>query len=248
MPMKARRTRPCRTSSPSTKLAVLAATAKQMPCAPMITAVLMPTTSPREETSGPPELPGLSAASVWITSSMRRPLRERSERPSAETTPVVTVDSKPSGLPMAITSWPRFSRLESPSVAAGSVTASSTRNSARSVSGSSPTSRARKSWPSAVVTAMRAAAPAAPATWLLVRMSPSGATTTPEPVPPRARSLPPPRRGRARGHGKADHGRADAVDDVDDRARIGVEECLVFWGNCKADRLRRGRPRPSRRH
>ena len=35
---------------------------------------------------------------------------------------------------------------------------------------------------------MRAAAPgppAAPATWLLVRMSPSGATTTPEPDPPR---------------------------------------------------------------
>ena len=37
-------------------------------------AVLMPITSPREETSGPPELPGLSAASVWITSSIRRPV------------------------------------------------------------------------------------------------------------------------------------------------------------------------------
>jgi hypothetical protein len=33
--------------------------------------------------------------------------------------------------------------------------------------------------------------------------------------------------------GKADHGRADAVDDVNYRARIGVEERLVFWGNCK---------------
>ena len=92
MPIKARRTRPCRTSSPSTKFAVFAATAKQMPCAPMITAVLMPTTSPCEDTSGPPELPGLSAASVWITSSIRRPLRARSVRPSAETTPVVTVE------------------------------------------------------------------------------------------------------------------------------------------------------------
>ena len=90
--MKARRTRPWRTSSPSTKLAVLAATAKQMPCAPMITAVLMPTTSPREDTNGPPELPGLSAASVWITSSISRPVEARSERPSAETTPVVTVE------------------------------------------------------------------------------------------------------------------------------------------------------------
>ena len=58
---------------------------------------------------------------------------------------------------MAITSWPRLSLLESPSGAAGSVTASSTRMRARSVSGSSPTSRARKSWPSAVVTAMRGA-------------------------------------------------------------------------------------------
>ena len=56
-----------------TKLAVFEATAKQMPCAPMITAVLMPITSPREETSAPPELPGLSAASVWMTSSISRP-------------------------------------------------------------------------------------------------------------------------------------------------------------------------------
>jgi hypothetical protein len=44
-PMKARRTRPCMISSLSTKLAVLLATAKQMPCAPMMTAVLMPITS-----------------------------------------------------------------------------------------------------------------------------------------------------------------------------------------------------------
>ena len=39
----------------------------------MMTAVLMPITSPREDTSGPPELPGLSAASVWMTSSIMRP-------------------------------------------------------------------------------------------------------------------------------------------------------------------------------
>ena len=88
----------------------------------MITAVLMPMTSPREDTSGPPELPGLSAASVWITSSISRPVAARSERPSAETTPVVTVDSKPSGLPIAITNCPRLRLLELPSGAAGSVT------------------------------------------------------------------------------------------------------------------------------
>ena len=81
----------------------------------MITAVLMPITSPREDTSGPPELPGLSAASVWITSSIIRPVVARSERPSAEITPAVTVNSKPSGLPIAIAIWPRRNVFELPS-------------------------------------------------------------------------------------------------------------------------------------
>ncbi len=67
------------------------AIAKQMPWAAWMIAVLTPITSPREFTSGPPELPGLSAASVWITSSMLRPERDCSERPSALTTPAVTV-------------------------------------------------------------------------------------------------------------------------------------------------------------
>ena len=42
-------------------------------------------------TSGPPEFPGLSAASVWITLSISRPERVRNERPRALTTPAVTV-------------------------------------------------------------------------------------------------------------------------------------------------------------
>lgn len=67
-------------------------------------AVAMPTTSPVELTRGPPLLPGLSAASVWIRSSIRRPRSARKDRPRAETTPVVTVASKPSGAPMAMTS------------------------------------------------------------------------------------------------------------------------------------------------
>ena len=70
-----------RISSLSTKLAVLLATAKQMPCAPRMMAVLMPITSLCDETSGPPELPGLSAASVWITSSIIRPVTG-AERPA----------------------------------------------------------------------------------------------------------------------------------------------------------------------
>jgi hypothetical protein len=46
---------------------------------------------PVDVTSGPPELPGLSAASVCRMSSINRPDRARSDRPSADTTPLVTV-------------------------------------------------------------------------------------------------------------------------------------------------------------
>src|SRR5439155_1122803 len=80
--------------------------AKQIPCDPMITAVLTPTTWPRKSTSGPPEFPGFSAASVWMMFSISRPVCARRVRPSALTTPVVTVAWNPSGFPMAITSWP----------------------------------------------------------------------------------------------------------------------------------------------
>ena len=71
--------------------------------------------------SAPPELPGLSAASVWITFSTSRlawPSRAASERPRALTTPAVTEPAKPSGLPIATTSWPTRSRAASPNGAA----------------------------------------------------------------------------------------------------------------------------------
>src|SRR5690348_520248 len=64
------------------------------------TAVLIPTTSPDDVASAPPELPGFSAASVWITLSMMRvvpPDRLGSDRPSALTTPAVTLPARPSG-------------------------------------------------------------------------------------------------------------------------------------------------------
>ena len=48
--------------------------AKQMPWAGAMMAVFTPITLPRRSTSGPPELPGLSAASVWMTLSMSRPV------------------------------------------------------------------------------------------------------------------------------------------------------------------------------
>src|SRR5215831_8995616 len=157
-----------------------------MPCAPAITAVLMPTTSPRVETSGPPELPGLRAASVCNTSSISRPLEARSDRPSADTTPEVTVNSKPSGLPMATTNWPRRSCFESPSTADASRRAEVTRRSARSVSRSSPINRASRLWPSVSV---RRASLWPWITWLLVSTRPSGEMMTPEPMPPDRRPL-----------------------------------------------------------
>ena len=84
------------------------------------TAVLTPTTRCALVTSAPPELPGLSAASVWITSSIVRrvaPSRAGSERPSAETTPAVTEPANPCGLPIATTSWPTRRLSASPSTA-----------------------------------------------------------------------------------------------------------------------------------
>ena len=63
-PRLARRTRPWRISSMATHCAVLMATANARPCAEGIAAVFTPITRPALSSSGPPELPGLSAASV----------------------------------------------------------------------------------------------------------------------------------------------------------------------------------------
>ena len=88
--MKLRRTRPSRSSADTTNCTVLLAIASDRPCAAMTTAVFTPMTDPLVVTSGPPELPGLSAASVWMMSSINRPDRARIDRPTALTTPVVT--------------------------------------------------------------------------------------------------------------------------------------------------------------
>ena len=68
----------------------------------------MPTTSPRVLNSGPPELPGLTATSVWMNGT---PLSSGSERPLALTTPAVTVFSRPNGEPIASTHSPTFRLL-----------------------------------------------------------------------------------------------------------------------------------------
>jgi hypothetical protein len=64
---------------------------------PVNTAAFTPTTLPPALRSGPPELPGLIAASVIM--------REESR---FETVPKLTDRFKPKGLPTAITQWPIF--------------------------------------------------------------------------------------------------------------------------------------------
>ena len=85
-------------------------------------AVLMPMTLPFESTSGPPELPGLIAASVWMAlNSVSLPTSTTRSRP--EMMPVVTVaplpSDRPSALPMATTESPTWSWSESPSSRVG---------------------------------------------------------------------------------------------------------------------------------
>ena len=53
----------------------------------------MPISSPLELSSGPPELPGLIAASVWTSGIFASPTPCR-ERPTPETIPVVTVEAE----------------------------------------------------------------------------------------------------------------------------------------------------------
>src|ERR1035437_4291409 len=96
--MKLRGILPSLISQPATYLAVSMAMAKQMPCAGRMTAVLTPMTSPRELTSGPPELPGFNAASVWITSSISRPVLARKERPQGADDPSRHGALKPVGI------------------------------------------------------------------------------------------------------------------------------------------------------
>ena len=174
------------------RVAVLIGTARPRPTP--ATAVLIPTTRPSPSASAPPELPGLSAASVCTTFSTKRtvaPDRVGSERPSAETTPAVTEPPNPCGFPIATTSWPTRSVSASPS-SAGSSSAASVRRTARSESASVPTISTSHSRPSA----NDAMLPRAErwTTCAEVSMKPSGVTTTAEPPPS---SVLPPRTRRA---------------------------------------------------
>ena len=95
------------------------------------TAVFMPMTWPDVSMSGPPELPGLMAASVWIMFwrvSVWVPSPPAvTERPRAEMMPWVTVGvpaARPSALPMATTASPTTALPEFPKVTVGRLDAS----------------------------------------------------------------------------------------------------------------------------
>jgi hypothetical protein len=124
----------------------------------------------------------LSAASVWITLSIAKPLGAVSFRWSAETTPVVSVRSSPNGLPIATVGSPTCTVSEFPSssgLRSRFSASTSTRSRARSVSASFPIGVAATVWSSENVTRMSVAAST---TCALVRISPSSSITKPEPV------------------------------------------------------------------
>ena len=113
-----------------------------------------PTTLPSMSNSGPPELPRLMAASVWMKSSYGP---DAMSRLRAETMPAVTVPPSPNGLPIAITQSPTRTASESPNETAGSGASAFTRNTARSVFSSLPTSSAVKLRPSGKLTVISSA-------------------------------------------------------------------------------------------
>ena len=101
---------------------------------------LMPITVPRASRSGPPELPGFMAASVWIASSMVYWFGASMGRPMPLTMPDVALMPTSRGLPMAMTGSPTPTASESPSVSGSSASrGASTFMTATSVEGSSPT-------------------------------------------------------------------------------------------------------------
>src|SRR3990172_1814207 len=145
-------------------------------------AVLMPTTSPAELSRGPPLLPGLMAASVWMRASCNSTGVPSKLRLNALTTPTVSVLCSPMGLPMAITFWPTSSSCESPSGnGKSSSLAASTWSKAMSSRGAVPTRRAAKRRPPLRITSIWFLSSI---TWKAVRMRPSVSRTKPLPVPP----------------------------------------------------------------
>src|SRR5690606_1321421 len=171
---------------PAELAAVSIGTAKPMPmntrCSVgFMIAVTMPITSPSAVTSGPPEFPGLAAASNWIRLvSSRSPSGERNSRRKPETMPALALGPMPNGNPTATTWSPparsRGERIVAATRSSGIDCACST---ARSRSGVRPRIDASASSPSAKSTRRRGAPTT---TWKFVRIVPVSTMTTPVPT------------------------------------------------------------------
>src|SRR5438105_277897 len=136
----------------------------------------MPITSPFMLKSGPPELPGFTAASVWMNGTY---VPSGSERAVALTMPAVAVFSKPNGEPIASTHSPTRSLAGSPSFTAGRPLASIF-TTAMSLGWSTPSTLPLNSRRSD----RRTRTSSAPSTTCaLVRITPSDSTMKPEPMP-----------------------------------------------------------------
>ena len=86
-------------------------TAKPTPSLPPEVVLIcwsIPITLPSAPISGPPELPGLIEASVWIAPSILNWVSESIERSVAETIPTESDCSSPNGLPIAATGAPTW--------------------------------------------------------------------------------------------------------------------------------------------
>ena len=159
-------------------------------------AVFTPTSRPDASNKGPPELPGLIAASVWIPPLINDPAWLWIVRPRPETTPVVRVWSNPNGLPIAKTAWPTLTLLDAPfAIGVMNSFGAFTLSTARSLLRSAPTSVAGKVLvrPSAPSRVTLATSPGSrpfgtcermlPMTCQLVTMCPSASHTNPVPLP-----------------------------------------------------------------
>jgi hypothetical protein len=176
----------------SDRLTVSTGTAKPTPePSPVVVWIweLIPSTRPRLSSSGPPELPWLMAASVWIAPVVSKPVSDWIERPVALMTPTDSDCSSPNGLPMAATGEPTTRSLAEPSGSGRRVSpCGSTFRSATSENGSKPSTFAGTWLPSWKRTntsrALRIAAPSPlVTTCAFVATSPSPEITKPEPSP-----------------------------------------------------------------
>src|ERR1700748_399297 len=79
----------------------------------------MPITWPRRSKVGPPEVPRLMGASIWMK-VVYCWVESRLLRPSEDTMPAVTELDRPKGLPTATTQSPTRKRLSSPNSTVGS--------------------------------------------------------------------------------------------------------------------------------